>query len=240
MTKLRVSEVYLSVQGEGPRVGATTVFIRFAGCNLRCPGWPCDTPHAIFPELIKLDAEALEPEEVLQRVRDLVPSGANICFTGGEPFLQHNETLHTLSDLLTSYGYTTQEVFTNGTFKYPDWAIANLCLVVDWKLAGSGEVSRAWPPKMRLARSVNMLQLRRSATIKFTIASREDYEEALEEWAAIKICNDNPSVYYGVVWGTVEPSTLIEWVLSDSEKTKHWKYNHQIHNVIWDRNKRGI
>ncbi len=59
---LKISEIFCTIQGEGPNVGKPTTFIRCGGCNLRCPGWgsttlpsgevvgSCDTPYAVFPE----------------------------------------------------------------------------------------------------------------------------------------------------------------------------------------------
>jgi 7-carboxy-7-deazaguanine synthase len=235
ITKLRVSEIYLSIQGEGPRVGAPTVFIRFAGCNLRCPDWACDTPHAIFPELFRKDAKLLVPEEIIKEVERIAPGGANICYTGGEPFLQSNEALKALVEAFPRAGYQTQEAFTNGTLEYPDWAYEHIFFVTDWKLQGSGEI---FTDEVKQTRVKNVERMNVGDTVKFTIANEGDYNEARYFYDFLLTKNPNIEFIYGVVWGHLEPKQLIEWVLRD--QLVEWTYSHQLHNVIWDREQRGI
>jgi 7-carboxy-7-deazaguanine synthase len=242
-SKLRISEVYLSIQGEGPRVGLGTVFIRSAGCNLRCPGWPCDTPHAIDPKIFSKDSRFLTPQEVVEEVQKAAEPGTNICFTGGEPFLQNNDAFMAMSDLLSDNGYTTQEVFTNGTLAFPSWAYDCLYFIMDWKLKGSGEVrelidSTLGTESVQTVREQNVRGMNEGDVVKFTIASRQDYEEAKFWYEQLQRVNPKIEFYYGVVWGKLEASELISWVLED--KLVPWMYTHQLHNVIWDRTKRGI
>jgi 7-carboxy-7-deazaguanine synthase len=238
-TKLRVSEIYLSIQGEGPRVGAPTVFIRFAGCNLRCPDWACDTPHAIFPELFRKDAKLLTTEEIVKEVERVAPGGANICYTGGEPFLQNHEALQALVEAFPREGYQTQEAFTNGTLEYPDWAYEHIFFVTDWKLTGSGEEANIFGTEgTQKTRLKNVERMNVGDTVKFTIAHEKDYEEAQFWYNNLHQLNPNIEFIYGVVWGHLEPKDLIRWVLRD--QLVEWTYSHQLHNVIWDRTERGI
>ncbi len=238
-TKLRVSEVYLSIQGEGPRVGSPTVFVRFAGCNLRCPGWACDTPHAIDPALYRLDAKLLTTEEIVQQVEDVAPTGSNICYTGGEPFLQNHDALQALVLALSKKGYVVQEVFTNGTLEYPEWVYEWIHLVLDWKLTGSGEVAGILGTAgVQGSRMKNVERMSEGDVIKFTIADGHDYDEAKDWYGLLGKTNPHVDFIYGVVWGKLEASQLIEWVLRDG--LVEWTYSHQLHNVIWDRTKRGI
>jgi 7-carboxy-7-deazaguanine synthase len=237
--KLRVSEVYLSIQGEGPRVGQPTVFVRFAGCNLRCPGWACDTPHAIDPKLFTKDSEFLSPEEIVLRVKEVAPHGAGICYTGGEPFLRDHQALEALVELLARAGYTTQEAFTNGTIKFPAWVYDWMYLVMDYKLHGAGEEANIHGTEgVHATRILNIQRMSEGDVVKFTIASPRDYLEAAKAAEAIrKGINSIVEFNYGVVWGKLEAKDLIEWVLRDGHD---WIYSHQLHNVIWDRDKRGI
>lgn len=237
--KLRISEVYLSIQGEGPRVGTPTVFVRSAGCNLRCPGWPCDTPHAIDPAVFRLDAQLLTPSEVADKVEAIAPIGGNICFTGGEPFLQNHTAFYELVVDLEARGYNTFEVFTNGTLEFPVWAFEHLHFIMDWKLPGAGEEEvLSGAEGCESVRLENFKQLGEGDVVKFTIADEEDYEQAKEWYIFLSQQNLNVEFIYGVVWGKLEASQLIEWVLRDG--LVEWTYSHQLHNVIWDRSKRGI
>lgn len=102
---LKISEVFASVQGEGLRQGQATIFVRLAGCNLRCSF--CDTKGSWK------DGRDLRPEQVLeiiQNIRLSFPAGW-VCLTGGEPLLQNVEGL---VRKLKNEGFMVQ-VETNGT-----------------------------------------------------------------------------------------------------------------------------
>ncbi|MHA2264890.1 MAG: 7-carboxy-7-deazaguanine synthase QueE, partial [Candidatus Thorarchaeota archaeon] len=99
---MKLSEVYTSVQGEGPRVGVPTTFVRFGGCNLRCPGWGsgslpdgtsvrgCDTIFAVYPEY-RSQWESVSVRQLLERIP---PEITNVCITGGEPLIQPTKDLN--------------------------------------------------------------------------------------------------------------------------------------------------
>ncbi len=108
-TVLRVAEVFPSIQGEGPFIGLYSVFVRLAGCNLRCPF--CDTKYA-------LDLRAgkkLTVNQILEIVDKYKPS--LVVITGGEPLLQRRQ-LNSLVDSLLKFGYRVQ-IETNGTLPAP-------------------------------------------------------------------------------------------------------------------------
>lgn len=228
---LRISEIYESVQGEGPRVGIPTIFVRFAGCNLRCSSWPCDTPHAIFPEQYRQEWETITVEEVHDRIKVAAGSNrVNICYTGGEPFLQNNSELEKLTTLLMGTFDGTIECFSNGTLPYPDWALGQVYFVMDWKLPGSGE-NTDHPTRLQ-----NIEKMTFDA-IKFTIADEDDYEIAKAHYYKNLADKDDLEIFYGVVWGKMENKDLIELVLADRLP---WRHTMQVHNIIWDRSERGI
>lgn len=235
---MRIDEIYLSVQGEGPRVGIPTVFIRTGGCNLRCPGWPCDTLHAVLPEN-RHDWKRMEPAQVVKEFVKLRNGNhaVNACITGGEPFLQKDGELEELVNLLCSQSIVrnqavTVECFSNGTLEYPAWALDLVYFIMDWKLPGSGEDPYN---KMRL---VNLANLSEGDAVKFVIADREDYLVAQQLWLDYIVAIKSPvEVYYGVAWDRMTDATLIKWVLEDNLP---WRHNMQVHNYIWDRRKRGI
>jgi len=112
--KLWVQEVFYSIQGEGPRAGEPAVFIRLAGCNLRC--YWCDTEF-------ESGTTHLSPEALVEQVENLTTeSGPSlVVLTGGEPFRQD---IRELVEQLGTQGYTVQ-VETNGTLSwdsFPWWA----------------------------------------------------------------------------------------------------------------------
>lgn len=236
---MRISEIYRSVQGEGPRVGEPTIFVRAAGCNLRCPGWPCDTPHAIDPQRFRQTWELLTHYEVASRVHQAGKPYHNVCFTGGEPFLQNEHELKDIIDLLRTSGYTNFEVFTNGTLPFPEWTSEFLYVIMDWKLEGSGE-EVIIPERVDNARKLGA-----EDAIKFTIRDNNDFASAMGVYELMirKFDEDEkdewnrPTFYYGPVWGTITPAQLVEHV---QKYDLPWTLNLQTHNMIWDRSKRGI
>jgi 7-carboxy-7-deazaguanine synthase len=218
----RVSEVYASFQGEGPRTGIPTTFLRFAGCNLRCAGWPCDTPHAIFPKLIKADATLMSPEQIVAAVCENYPR--NVCFTGGEPFLQPKKEIHDIAWSLHLAGKDL-EFFSNGTLPYPDWAVDNSHIMMDWKLTGSGEDPRH---QMRYSNLQKLLKNGKHS-VKFVVKDRNDFDEAVTIWAD-HLRAKPIQTWAGVVWGELDPAQLTHWML---EKNLSWRLNIQTHNYIW-------
>ncbi|MBD5244529.1 MAG: radical SAM protein [Barnesiella sp.] len=105
---MRINEIFYSLQGEGFFVGTPAVFIRMAGCNMRC-GF-CDTDHSSFIEMTE--------EEIVKKVCEWPTR--HVIITGGEPALQLTLSL---LDLLHEAGKYVH-VETNGTLRLPptiDW-----------------------------------------------------------------------------------------------------------------------
>ncbi len=226
---MRLSELYTSCQGEGPGVGHMTQFIRFAGCNLRCPGWPCDTQHAIDPEKYRHEWEKVTPDDVMVRVQ---PYPKRVTLTGGEPFLQPKDEMNALIAALVQRGYTI-EAFTNGTTQWPDsvgyWN-QSIHIIMDWKLSGSGENPF---DEMRLK---NLKRLGAKDAVKFVIKDENDFVQAIHLWQdfVTRICD--AQVYYGAVWGTIDNAKLVELV---QRERLDWKLNVQVHNYLWPPHERA-
>ncbi|MCM1109793.1 MAG: 7-carboxy-7-deazaguanine synthase QueE [Clostridium sp.] len=104
--RYRVNEIFLSVQGEGTNTGMPAVFLRLAGCNLRCPF--CDTDHVPFTPMTAA--------EILLRVGEQAGEVRTVVITGGEPALQLDSRL---VGHLKQAGYTLH-IETNGTLPLPD------------------------------------------------------------------------------------------------------------------------
>ena len=104
---MKVNEIFYSIQGEGVHAGEAAIFIRFAGCNMKCQ-W-CDTNQDIKMELT--------PQQVAEKI-DVYPKNAMIIITGGEPLIQdHKELLNLLDCLVVRDRYIGIE--TNGTIYEP-------------------------------------------------------------------------------------------------------------------------
>lgn len=233
---MRVSEIYLSVQGEGPRAGEPTIFLRFGGCNLRCPGWPCDTQHAIDP-IYRKEWKSYTPLELARTLVDTEEWDGvrNLCLTGGEPFLQRHTELEAFLSLVETMkkGLMHVECFSNGTILYPDFAIGTVDFILDWKLPGSGEKTLV---DKRLRNVEALSRVWTGSAIKFTIKDEADYLLAKDLYSRYLQSTHLP-VYYGVVWGALTNEELIGWVLRDKLP---WLLNVQVHNYVWDRTRRGI
>lgn len=105
VARYRVNEIFYSIQAEGGNAGRPAVFVRFAGCNLKCPF--CDTVHAPYVEMDKAQIDI--------RVAEIDPTGdAIVVFTGGEPTLQ-------LKDDEPLCAGRTRAMETNGLLQAPRW-----------------------------------------------------------------------------------------------------------------------
>lgn len=226
---MRLSELYTSTQGEGPNTGRLVQFVRFAGCNLRCPGWPCDTQHAINPDffLKEGNSQILTPEQLV----DMTAAWPRrLCLTGGEPFAQRSIDLQQYVEAMLSEGYSI-ECFTNGTFVFPAWA-KPLQFMMDWKLPGSGEADAS-----RDNRLENALRLRRTDGIKFVVVDRADMDTALQEYAMLQAHGVEAEFWIAAAWGKVHDQDIVQFL---QENQLPWRLNVQVHKYVWDPDKRGV
>lgn len=228
---IRVSEIYASVQGEGPRTGMGTLFLRFGGCNLRCPGWPCDTLFAVLPEFRddwdRRSAGAVL-KDVLRRCKEA--NIANVCLTGGEPFLQNHEALRHIVEGLLDEDIQV-EAFSNGQIKYPDWAFELVNFVMDWKLSGSGN------PATSLTEE-NIKKLKPTDAIKFVVKDQEDFQEAMTVWSCLEE-EIKAQWWAGVVWdnGNLSEAELVYLIQAEELP---WNLNVQTHKYLWPAEARGV
>ena len=235
MAELRLVEHYVSTQGEGPRTGRTTQFVRFAGCNMTCAGWPCDTPFAVYPDIYMKEGNSYKrtPEELLEDCKSKRESTGsnNICLTGGEPFLQPNVKLEKFIGLLVSCGFEV-EAFSNGSFLYSEDTLHSVNFMMDWKLDGSGE------GQTRLEnRHINALKLKSGSGIKFVCKDEIDFQQGIEVWKNIgPLVNPGVRFWAGSAWDVFPTKGLVELIL---ENKLPWSLNVQVHNYIWPVNERG-
>lgn len=234
-------EIYKSLQGESSFAGLPCVFVRTAGCNLRC-SW-CDSEYT-FTGGTRYSLEEVEAE-----VKRLSPEGGLVEITGGEPLLQEREVVPLMERLL-ALGYTVL-VETSGE-RPLEKVPGAVHKIVDVKCPDSGEGGTF--------RMGNLALLTRGDEIKFVIASRGDYEFArdftknhgLEQRVAGVIFSPAFRKDAGLVNATnghesremrsvehclVDPRELAEWILADRLNVR---LGFQIHKFIWEPSQKGV
>lgn len=204
---LRVTEVFLSLQGETSRAGLPTVFVRLTGCPLRCR-W-CDTPYSFQ------GGENVALPTLLARIADYgVPT---VCVTGGEPLAQKHSLA--LLTALADTGYSVS-LETSGALDIAG-VDPRVSRIVDIKPPGSGEVDRN--------RWENLALLTPHDEIKFVLAGRADYEwarDVLRDEALDRVC----PVLFAPVQGALAPEQLAEWILQDRLPVR---MQVQLHKILW-------
>lgn len=236
--QFRLLEHYASFQGEGPRTGGATQFVRFAGCNLRCAGWPCDTPFAIEPNLFMKERKLIFKADLIQAIDAMAKDtfAYNVCLTGGEPMLQPTQELERLVHVLATDSPFTVEMFSNGTLSYPRTIMESCGIRMDWKLTGSGE---ALIERERVARMVNFQDMCEfdHHTIKFTIKNEDDFNEALDIYTETIQADWVGDIYAGVVWDQeYQTKDLAAAILKNALP---WNLNVQVHNYVWPAHERA-
>lgn len=228
---MKLLELYSSIQGEGPHAGEATQFVRFAGCNLRCPGWPCDTQYAIQPALYKDVVENVSGARIVRE--RLLPWPKHICLTGGEPLLQKEVEIEEFVQEARATGYSI-ECFTNGTQPIPNWMLGRVQFMMDWKLSNSGDSMDHY----LATRTTNIARLNKRDGIKFVVATLDCLEEAATAWTEYIKLNAEAQIWVGAAWNReLSKADIVDYV------TKYklpWNLNVQMHKYIWHPDQQGV
>jgi 7-carboxy-7-deazaguanine synthase len=172
----------------------------------------------------------VEPAEILDRMEAFTRT-ENICITGGEPFTQHPAPTKDLALRLIQEHHTI-DVFTNGTRLIPTWcAMSDVSVIMDWKLAGSGEGKKAIEQ-----RETNIVRFREKDWIKFVVKDKEDFYEAIEVWASHK-SETGANWCIGTAWERMPEADILSWIL---QHELPWRVNVQVHKYIFDPSERQI
>lgn len=207
ITDLRITEIFLSLQGETKTVGLPTTFIRLTGCPLRCQY--CDTTYAFKGGKIMSQAD------ILAKVAGYYAQYVTV--TGGEPLAQPGciSLLSTLCDL----GYRVS-LETSGAIDVSK-VDARVMTVMDLKTPGSLECDRNLLS--------NLAYIKQNDQIKFVICSREDYEwsrKMLLDYDLSKKCE----VLFSPNTAQISNRELADWLLADKLQVR---FQIQLHKYIW-------
>jgi 7-carboxy-7-deazaguanine synthase len=227
---MHLIELYKSVQGESSFAGLPCIFVRLAGCNLRC-AW-CDSEYTFT------GGKPFTQDEILAQIAALAPCTL-VEFTGGEPMLQARELLP-LMDVLLARGYKLM-METSGERLLSEVPKA-VHKIVDVKCPGAGSAANSF-------RMENLAALTPNDEVKFVLSDRRDYDFArsfMEEHALRPRVKDilfspafskSPSPLRTADNATLDPRTLVEWMMADGVDAR---LSLQIHKFIWEPMKKGV
>ncbi len=206
---MQICEIFHSIQGEGKDIGLPTIFVRTAGCNLRCE-W-CDTKYAWK------GGEEIEIRKIKGKLDEI--NCYRVCITGGEPLLQ-KETLELVDKLLPAYELSIE---TNGSLDISKIVEKDLKVSMDYKTPSS---------KMdKEMRDDNLDLLREKDQLKFVISGREDYEYSEDVLKSFDLRCDvifQPEESFDI-------KELAELVLEDGLEVRVLP---QLHKIIWGHKER--
>jgi len=206
-TRLKITEIFYSLQGEARNVGLPTVFVRLTGCPLRCSY--CDTEYAFT------GGEWMSFDEITEEIKRY--KTRHVTVTGGEPLAQKNciQFLKKLCDL----GYEVS-LETSGAISVDD-VDERVTKVVDVKTPASGEEDKN--------RFANFEHLNRHDQVKFVICDRADYEWSramLDKYKLVAACE----VLFSPCSVKLDATELAEWILQDQLDVR---FQVQLHKYLW-------
>ncbi len=211
---LNVNEIYHSIQGESTNAGLLCVFIRLTGCNLRCTY--CDTEYAFF------EGKERSVDEIIEEVKKYNCKLVEV--TGGEPLMQI-ESFELMKKLCDKDFDVMLETAGNMPIKEVDERVK---IIMDLKCPSSGMMDK------NLYENVD--HLKKDDEVKFVIGNREDYD-----WMKAIIVKydlqNKCALLASVVFGKLEPLTLVNWILEDKLEVR---FQLQMHKFIWHPETKGV
>lgn len=221
-----IVEMFSSINGEGIRAGEPSVFIRLAGCNLKCSY--CDTMWAnqedtLFENKTEQEIAAFVMEQGIH----------NVTLTGGEPLL--NKQIGFLCQYLSEQTKCRIEIETNGSVSLREVDDLRkkynlpISFTMDYKLPGSGMESNMLKTNFHYLTSIDV--------VKFVASNRTDMDrgvEILEEYNLMKQCK----IYFSPVFGKIRLEDMANYLVE--KRLNGVRMQLQMHKFIWDPNRRGV
>jgi len=227
---MQITEIYKSLQGESTYAGLPCVFVRLTGCNLRCT-W-CDSEYTFH------GGRKMPPEQVMDEVSRLSPTGGLVEITGGEPMLQERDLLPLMRQLLEA-GY---RVLLETSGERPLQRVpAGIIKIVDVKCPDSGEADTF--------HIKNLETLGPQDEVKFVLSGRPDYEFARDFTQRHRLADLVHAVLFSPAFRKgatgardsshclLDPQELAEWMLVDNVPAR---LGLQLHTFIWDPALKGV
>ncbi len=210
--RIRITEIFYSLQGESSRVGLPTVFIRLTGCPLRCVY--CDTAYAFE------GGQRMSIPEILQQTKDYATPFVTV--TGGEPLAQPEcvELLRELAD----QGFDVS-LETSGAMPI-DRVDKRISVIMDLKTPSSGECHRNLGD--------NIAHLKKNDEVKFVIETEDDYQWSKSKLIEYQLAERVAHVLFSPVHGKMSATQLAEDILADRLPVR---FQTQLHKTLWHEEK---
>ncbi len=213
--KMKVNEIFFSIQGESTYAGLPFAFIRLSGCNLRCTY--CDSEYAFY------EGTEMAVEQILDKIEPFPTRFALV--TGGEPMLQ--ESVHALFRALLDRGYVVL-LETGGQISLAD-VDPRIHKIMDFKCPSSGmEVHN---------RLENVLCLTRADEVKFVVGDKEDFDWACGMIRRYDLISRVSAVLFSPVHSKVTNANLADWILHCGLPVR---MQVQLHKIVWPDIQRGV
>jgi len=223
-----VNEIFYSLSGEGVSQGVPTVFVRFAGCGLRCGMdgsrklW-CDTGYALSHNA----GTSMSLTEILEKVESFSSTPTQILLTGGEPlegdrkfFCSNFAKIVYEKRHNSKFAFTRVE--TNG--KEDIQNLQNMVFSIDYKLPGSGMEDQMNPDNFHFIRERN----NSLDEVKFVVRDRKDFDRSLEVIQEFQL---NQNLIFSSVYTELKPQLLADW-LKDAN-IEGARFSIQLHKYLW-------
>lgn len=214
--ELRVTEIFLSIQGESSHAGRPCSFVRLTGCPMRCV-W-CDSEYTFY------GGEKIGFDQIFAKLEEF---GCNLVeVTGGEPLAQRN--VFEFISTLCNRNY--EVLIETGNFVSTEEVDSRANIILDIKCPASGEVERNhWPNLSRLRQEKD--------EVKFVVADMSDWEYAIKIIADHSLIGRTKAVLISPVHGIENLAEIAEAVSRSGLKVR---LNLQLHKYIWGADTRGV